>query len=109
MKRDAEAIELVLKWLEENNPFHLDYDKQLLVSFSTGFTSTAGYAANAERAAEVGRQMQINLDRKSVRSTIQDLSSLRRFPRSMKRSSRKLTKVVQPTNQKMNKAWFFQH
>ena len=41
MKRDAEAIGPVLKWLEENNPFDLDRDKQLLVSFSTGFASTA--------------------------------------------------------------------
>ena len=36
MKRDAEAIVLVLKWFEENNPFDKDRDKKLLVCFSTG-------------------------------------------------------------------------
>jgi len=61
MKQDSEGIKLVLKWLEENNPFDLDQDKQLLISFSTGFTSTADDAVNAERAAAVGREMQINL------------------------------------------------
>ena len=87
MKRDTEAIGLVLKWLEENNPFDLDHDKQLLVSFSTEFTSTADDAVNAERVAEVGREMQINLDGKSVTSTmqvkfkVQALSSLRKIPK----------------------------
>ena len=71
MKQDTEAIGLVLKWLEETNPFDLDHDKQLLVSFSTGFTSTTDDAVNAERATEVGRNMQINLDGKSVTSIMQ--------------------------------------
>ena len=85
MKRDAEAIGLALKWFEENNPF--DRDKKLLVSFSTGFTSTANDAVNAERAAEVGREMQIKLDGQSVTSTmevkfkVQALSSLRKIPK----------------------------
>ena len=52
MKRDAEAIALALKWFEENNPFDQDRDRQLLVSFSTGFTSTANDAVNAEGDAE---------------------------------------------------------
>ncbi len=67
MKRDAEAIGLAFKWFEENNPFDQDRDKKLLVSFSTGFTSTANDAVNAERAAEVGREMQTKLDGQSVR------------------------------------------
>ena len=58
MKRDTEAIGLVLKWLEESNPFDLDRDKQFPVSFSKGFTSTADDVINAERAAEVERKMQ---------------------------------------------------
>jgi len=70
MKQDSEGIELVLKWLE-NNPFDLDRDKQLLISFSTGFTSTADDAVNSERAAAVGREMQINLDGKSATSSMQ--------------------------------------
>ena len=40
MIRDAEAVELALKWFEENKPFDNDRDKELLVSFSTGFKST---------------------------------------------------------------------
>jgi hypothetical protein len=87
MKRDAEMIELALKWFEENNPFDHNRDKKLLVSFSTGFTSTADDAVNAERAVEVGREMQIKLDGKSVTSSmevkfkVQALSSLRKIPK----------------------------
>uniref|UniRef100_UPI00358F612F uncharacterized protein n=1 Tax=Myxine glutinosa TaxID=7769 RepID=UPI00358F612F len=51
-----------------------------------GFTSTGDDAVNAERAAEVGMEMQIKLDGQSVTSTmdvkskIKALSSLRKFP-----------------------------
>ena len=86
MKRDAKAIGLALKWFEENNPF--DRDKKLLVSFSTGFTSTANDAVNAERAAEVGREMQIKLDGQSVTSTMEvkfKCHHSERFPRSTRR------------------------
>ena len=87
MKRDAEAIALALTWLEENNPFNHDRDNQLLVSFSTGFTSTANDGVNAERAAEVGREMQKKMDAQPVTSTVevkfkvQALSSLRKIPK----------------------------
>ena len=87
MKRDAEAIGLVLKWFEQNNPFDHDRDNKLLVSFSTGFTSKAGDAVNAERAVEVGREMQIKLNGQSVTSTmelkfkVQALSSLKKLPK----------------------------
>ena len=40
----------------------------MLVSFSTGFTSTASDAVNAERAPEVGREMQKKLDGQSLTS-----------------------------------------
>ena len=64
MKRDAGAV--ALKWFEENMPFDNNRDKELLVSFSTGFTSTGDDSVNAERAAEVGMEMQIKLDGQSV-------------------------------------------
>ncbi|KAE8291497.1 hypothetical protein D5F01_LYC11105 [Larimichthys crocea] len=75
------------KWFEEINPFDQDRDKELLVSFSTGFTSTRDDPVNAERAAEVGREMQIKLDGRSATSTmevklkVQALSSLRKIPK----------------------------
>ena len=56
MKRDAEAVGLVLKWFEENDPFDHGRDKQLLVSFSTGFTSTADDAVNAEEQLKWGER-----------------------------------------------------
>ena len=62
MKRDAEAVELALKWFEENMPFDNNRDKELLVSLPTEFTSTESDSVNAERAAEVGMEMQIKLD-----------------------------------------------
>ena len=89
MKRDAEAIARALNWFQENDLFDQDRDRQLLVSqlfvsFSTGFTSTANDQVNAERAAEVGREMQKKLDGQSVTSSmevkfkVQPLSSLRK-------------------------------
>jgi len=87
MKQDTEGIGLVLISLEENNPFDLDQDKQLLISFSTEFISTANDAVNAERAATIGREMQVNLDGKSktfsiqVKFTVQPLLSLKRIPK----------------------------
>jgi len=50
---------------------------------STGFMSNADDAVNAERAVEMGREMQMKLDGKSVKLTmevkfkVQALSSLR--------------------------------
>ena len=67
-------------------PFDNNRDKELLVSFSTGFTSTEGDSVNAERAAEVGMEMQIKLDGQSVtssmdvKSKVKALSSLRKIP-----------------------------
>jgi len=55
MKQDSEGIELVLKWLEENNPFDLDRDKQLLISFSTGFTSTADDESSCSREGDADK------------------------------------------------------
>ncbi|CAJ1066509.1 hypothetical protein F7725_020419 [Xyrichtys novacula] len=52
MRRDAEAVKLALQWFEENNPFNHNQDKEMLVSFSTGFTSTGDDPVNAERDAE---------------------------------------------------------
>ena len=52
MKQDAEAIKFSLK-LFENNSFNCHEDKQLLVFFLKGFTSTADDAVNIERVAEV--------------------------------------------------------
>ncbi len=91
MTRDVEAVEVVLKWFEENKPFDNDRDKGLLVSFSTGFKSTGEDSVNAERAAEVGREMQSKLDGQSVTSTmdvksnVQALSSLRKIPKVNKK------------------------
>ena len=53
-------------WFEENNPFDHDRDKQLLVSFSTGFNSTANDGVNTERATEIGREMQKKLFEQSI-------------------------------------------
>ena len=57
--------------LEQNNRFDLDRYKQLLKSFSTGFTSTADGAANANRAAEIERKMLVKLDGQLVISTME--------------------------------------
>ena len=84
MKRDSEVTELGLKWKKtttsttiETSLYPFQQDSRL--------TSTADDAINAERATEVGREMQIKLDGKSVTSTmevkfkINALSSLRKI------------------------------
>ena len=43
----------------------------MIVTFSTGFTSTTGDGVNAERAAAVGRDMQKKLDGQSVTTTME--------------------------------------
>ncbi len=59
----------------------------MLVSFSTGFTSTADDAINPEIAFEVGNKMQVKLDGHAVTSTMEvkfkvhALSSLRKIPK----------------------------
>ena len=58
------------------------------MSFSIGFRSTGDDLVNAERAAEIGREMQIKLDGQSVTSTmeikskVKALSSLRNIPKT---------------------------
>jgi len=60
MKRDAQAVELALKWFEDNMPFDIDRNKKLLMSVSTEFTRTRHDSVSAEKAAEVGREMHIH-------------------------------------------------
>jgi len=84
IKRDAKAVALALTGLEENNHFDHDRDKQLLVSFSAGFTSTANDEIIGERAAEVEREMQ-KLDNSNLNHGSEaqgkGLSSLRKIPK----------------------------
>ena len=47
------------------------------MSFSTGSTSTGDDSVNAERAAEVGMEMQIKLDGQSVTSTMDVKSKIK--------------------------------
>ena len=89
--RDAEAVVLALKWFEENKQFGNDRDKELLISFSPGFTSTGDDSVNTDRAADVRWEVQIKLDAQSVTS-IMDVKSryktcrqLDKFPWSTRR------------------------
>ena len=87
MKRDAEAVALVGQWFDTHKPFDVARDSSLLVSFATGFTSSVGVdSVNAEKAMEVGEQMNKVLDNKSydtsmeVKSKVKPLSTLRKAP-----------------------------
>ncbi len=63
MKQDAAAVALALKWFEENNSFDHNRDKELLVSISTGFTSTADdTAVNAVHYGTIFSQRRWQLD-----------------------------------------------
>ena len=64
MERDSSAATLVFKWLEEYKPCDEKRNKQSLVSFPAGFGSTKDDLVNADRAFEVGREVQVMMDEK---------------------------------------------
>lgn len=71
MKRDSEAVKIAFNWLEESKPFDHERDRYLLVSFLTGFTSTADKEIDAKsfRDVAVGRKLHIHMYGQSVKST----------------------------------------
>ena len=85
MKRDSEVIELALKWLKKTTPLTTIETSLCPSQQDSRLTSTADDAINAERATEIGREMQIKLNGKSVTSTMEvkfkvnALSSLRKI------------------------------
>lgn len=72
--------------MEEVNPFDATWDKDTLVSFSTGFSSTPKDQVNADQA-EVGRAIQAKMDGKTVldsmenKHKVKSLASLRSGPK----------------------------
>ena len=74
---EGAEIFAVFIWFEENKPFDYDRDKDSLVSLSTGFISTRDDSVNAEKAAEVGMEMQITLEGLSVTSTTEVKSKVK--------------------------------
>ena len=80
---DAKAIVLVGNWLNDMQPFDKARDKDLLISFSTGFFSRRGDEVNPENAVEVGRAIQTKLDDQiptakiETKTKVKPLSSLR--------------------------------
>ena len=87
IKKDDDAVNAIVGWLEEVNPFDATRDKKTLVSFSTGFSSTPDDLVNADRAEEVGSAMQVKMDGKTVMDTmetknkVKSLQSLRSGPK----------------------------
>ena len=87
IKKDDDAVNAIVGWLEEVNPFDATRDKKTLVSFSTGFSSTPDDLVNADRAEEVGSAMQVKMDGKTVLDTmetknkVKSLQSLRSGPK----------------------------
>lgn len=57
MKKDDEAVNAIVGWLEEVNPFDATRAGNILVSFSTGFSSTPEDPINADQAEEVDAKM----------------------------------------------------
>lgn len=87
MQRDAEAVAHIGTWFDSRKPFDQDRDRALLVSFSTGFTSTEGADdVNADQAMKVGEQMNTILNNKKfgssmeLKAKVHPLSILRKAP-----------------------------
>ena len=87
MKKDENAVNAIVGWLEEVNPFDATRDSKIVVSFSTGFSSTPDDPVNADQAEEVGRAMQAKMDGKTVLDTmetkhkVKSLENLRSGPK----------------------------
>ena len=59
---DEKAIALVNSWLSEMEPFDKINAQNIPISFSTGFISKDGDGINPEKAPELGRKLQVQLD-----------------------------------------------
>ena len=87
IQKDSQAVLAIVRWLKEINPFDSTRDGKTLVSFSTGFSSSSEDSVNPEKAEEIGRAMQIEMDGKSVLDTMQtkykvkSLATLRSGPK----------------------------
>ena len=87
MKKDENAVNAIVGWLEEVNPFDATRDSKIVVSFSTGFSSTPDDPVNADQAEEVGRAVQAKMNGKTVLDTMEtkhkmkSLESLRSEPK----------------------------
>ncbi|KAM9356314.1 cholesterol 24-hydroxylase-like [Pholidichthys leucotaenia] len=87
MKNDEDAVNAIVGWLEEVNPFDATRDKKTLVSFSTGFSSTPEGPVNADQAEEVGRAIQAKMNGRTVldsmetKHKVKSLESLRSGPK----------------------------
>ena len=87
MKKDDKAVNAIVGWLEEVNPFDATRAGNILVSFSTGFSSTPEDPINADQAEEVGRVMHAKMDGKTVlytmeiKNKVKSLESLRSGPK----------------------------
>ena len=80
---DEGAIATIGNWLNDMQPFDETRDRDLLVSFSTGFFSKRGDEINSEKAVEVGKVMQTKLDNQvpstpiETKNKVKSLSFLR--------------------------------
>ena len=59
---DGKAVLLVHEWLDEMQPFDGTHEKNVLVSFLTGFLSTEVDNVNADKAVNIGKNIQIKVD-----------------------------------------------
>ena len=86
MKRDAEVVELALKWFEKNNLFDHNRDKKLLVSSQQDSRAMHMMQLMLRERLKYRKEMQMKLDGMSVASTMEvkfkarALSSLRNIP-----------------------------
>ena len=59
---DEKAILMINHWLEEMQSFDETRDKDVLISFSTGFFSRGDDSINPEKALDVGKDIHIKID-----------------------------------------------
>ena len=87
IKGDDAAVNAICGCLEEYNPFDEDRDRNVLVSFSTGFTSSSEDDVNVDEAENVGGMFQKTMDGKSVlgpmsrKNQVKTLKILREAPK----------------------------
>ena len=96
-KSDELAVNQIHQWLNQMEPFDETRDKDVLISFSTGFYSKGDDGVNPERAIKVGNSIQAQLDgqvpsaKLELKQKVKPLSVLRKQQPAIKQGGTSTT------------------
>ena len=98
---DEKAVLSIINWLNDMEPFSSSRDKNLLISFSTGFVSMDGDGINPKKSLNVGVNIQLKLDGKVPSTKIEMKNKVK--PLSVLRNN----VLTSPVNHQVNALKYF--